>query len=114
MDIATWIFEAYANLLELSGLLSCTYQIHHWEFECLVDRVDFVFQENSDTSIFKVTGDRDPGYGSTSKMLAESAICLAKDNLDNKFGVLTPSYAMGDHILDRLISKAGLSFSKIK
>lgn len=74
----------------------------------------FVFQENSDTSIFKVTGDRDPGYGSTSKMLAESAICLAKDNLDNKFGVLTPSYAMGDHILDRLISKAGLSFSKIK
>ena len=74
----------------------------------------FVFQENSDTSIFKVTGDRDPGYGSTSKMLAESAICLAKDNLDNKFGVLTPSYAMGDHILDRLFSKAGLSFSKIK
>ena len=74
----------------------------------------FVFQENSDTAIFKVTGDRDPGYGSTSKMLAESAICLAKDNLDNKFGVLTPSYAMGDHILNRLISKAGLSFSKIK
>mgnify|MGYP001164299838 FL=1 len=74
----------------------------------------FVFQEKSDTAIFKVTGDRDPGYGSTSKMLAESAICLAKDNLDNKFGVLTPSYAMGDHILNRLISKAGLSFNKIK
>jgi short subunit dehydrogenase-like uncharacterized protein len=47
-------------------------------------------------------------------MLAESAICLAKDNLDNKIGVLTPSFAMGDHILNRLISKAGLSFSKIK
>ncbi|MFL2597998.1 MAG: hypothetical protein ACJ0P4_08950 [Flavobacteriaceae bacterium] len=32
----------------------------------------------------KVTGDMDPGYGSTSKMLAESAVCLAKDKLPNK------------------------------
>ena len=74
----------------------------------------FVFDEESNASVFKVTGDRDPGYGSTSKMLAESAVCIAKDNLEAKFGVLTPSYAMGDHILNRLISKAGLTFSKIK
>ena len=74
----------------------------------------FVFDEESNASVFKVTGDRDPGYGSTSKMLAESAVCIAKDNLEDKFGVLTPSYAMGDHILNRLISKAGLTFSKIK
>ncbi|MFL2622449.1 MAG: saccharopine dehydrogenase family protein, partial [Candidatus Marisimplicoccus sp.] len=56
----------------------------------------FVFDEHSNSSIFKVTGDRDPGYGSTSKMLAESAVCLAKDNLDNTFGIITPSYAMGN------------------
>ncbi|MDA8547199.1 saccharopine dehydrogenase NADP-binding domain-containing protein [Flavobacteriaceae bacterium] len=74
----------------------------------------FVFDEESNASVFKVTGDRDPGYGSTSKMLAESSVCIAKDNLEDKFGVLTPSYAMGDHILNRLISKAGLTFSKIK
>jgi len=74
----------------------------------------FVFDEESNASVFKVTGDRDPGYGSTSKMLAESAVCIAKDNLEDKFGVLTPSYAMGDHILNRLISKAGLTFNKIK
>lgn len=74
----------------------------------------FVFDEESNASVFKVTGDRDPGYGSTSKMLAESAVCIAKDNLEDKFGILTPSYAMGDHILNRLISKAGLTFSKIK
>src|SRR5210317_128699 len=74
----------------------------------------FVFDEESNASVFKVTGDRDPGYGSTSKMLAESAVCIAKDNLEDKFGVLTPSYSMGDHILNRLISKAGLTFSKIK
>ena len=74
----------------------------------------FVFDEHSNSSIFKVTGDRDPGYGSTSKMLAESAVCLAKDNLDNTFGIITPSYAMGNNILERLVSNAGLSFKKIK
>ena len=74
----------------------------------------FVFDLEGNESIFKVTGDKDPGYGSTSKMLAESAVCLAKDKLDDKYGVLTPSYAMGNNILNRLISKAGLTFNKIK
>lgn len=74
----------------------------------------FVFQKDGNKSIFKVTGDRDPGYGSTSKMLAESAVCLAKDRLEENYGVLTPSYAMGDNILNRLIAKSGLTFSKIK
>ena len=74
----------------------------------------FVFQVDGNKSIFKVTGDKDPGYGSTSKMLAESAVCLAKDELEERYGVLTPSYAMGDNILNRLISKAGLTFKEIK
>ena len=73
----------------------------------------FVFKNSGDKSIFRVTGDRDPGYGSTSKMLAESAVCLAKDKLEDKFGILTPSYAMGENILRRLSSKAGLTFSKV-
>ncbi|MEM0994836.1 MAG: saccharopine dehydrogenase, partial [Bacteroidota bacterium] len=58
-----------------------------------------------------VTGDRDPGYGSTSKMLAESAICLAKDELSEVGGVLTPAVAMGDALLKRLQNHAGLTFS---
>jgi len=53
----------------------------------------------------------DPGYGSTSKMLGESAVCLAKDILPGSSGILTPSIAMGDAILDRLQKNAGLSFS---
>ena len=57
-----------------------------------------------------VTGDRDPGYGSTSKMLAESAICLAKDDLPNVSGMLTPAVAMGDALLERLTANAGLTF----
>ena len=60
----------------------------------------------------KVTGDKDPGYGSTSKMLGEAAVCLAKDK--NKCpqiaGVLTPSVALGDPFLDRLCDNAGLTF----
>ena len=61
--------------------------------------------------IARVIGDMDPGYGSTSKMLAESAICLAKDNLTDYNGVITPSVAMGDSLLKRLEDNAGLTFT---
>lgn len=60
----------------------------------------------------KVKGDRDPGYGSTSKMLAECAVCLALDaeKLPKNFGLVTPSVAMGEVLLERLVEHAGLSF----
>ena len=58
-----------------------------------------------------VTGDRDPGYGATSKMIAESAVCLAKDELDTPTGVLTPAVAMGQRLIDRLQQNAGMSFT---
>ncbi len=59
----------------------------------------------------KVKGDRDPGYGSTSKMLAESAVCLAKDNLESGGGCHTPSSAMGEALMSRMTERAGLRFS---
>jgi len=59
----------------------------------------------------KVTGDRDPGYGSTSKMLGESAVCLAHDELTASGGSLTPVSAMGESLLQRLTENAGLTFS---
>ena len=58
----------------------------------------------------RVTGDMDPGYGSTSKMLAESAVCLAKDERITGGGIWTPASAMGDKLLQRLQGKAGLTF----
>ena len=58
----------------------------------------------------KVVGDNDPGYGSTSKMLAESALCLAFDKLPENCGVVTPSIAMGKQLLERLRNNAGLDF----
>ncbi len=63
----------------------------------------------------KVKGDKDPGYGSTSKMLAESAVCLAVDReqLPDRYGVLTPSTAMEDVLLGRLVQHAGLTFEVV-
>jgi short subunit dehydrogenase-like uncharacterized protein len=57
-----------------------------------------------------ITGDRDPGYGSTSKMLAECAVCLAFDEVSSEGGVLTPVAAMAEPLFDRLQRNAGLSF----
>ena len=65
------------------------------------------------TAFAKVIGDSDPGYGSTSKMLAESALCLAFDNLPENYGVVTPSFSMGDKLLNRLNENAGLKFELI-
>jgi short subunit dehydrogenase-like uncharacterized protein len=51
----------------------------------------------------------DPGYGETSKMLAESALCLASDDLPQRAGQLTPAVAMGSALIDRLV-RAGITF----
>ena len=58
----------------------------------------------------RIKGDRDPGYGSTSKMLAEAAVCLGKDDLPDTFGSLTPASAMGDALLERIQVNAGVTF----
>ena len=71
----------------------------------------YVTYKDGSSSIAKVTGDMDPGYGSTSKMLSESAICLAIDKLDSLDGVITPSTAMGENLLKRLKNKSGLTFN---
>jgi short subunit dehydrogenase-like uncharacterized protein len=65
------------------------------------DRVDAV-----------VTGDRDPGYGCTCKMLAESALCLVQD-VDGAGGVWTPGALMGTTLRDRLAARAGMTFTPV-
>jgi short subunit dehydrogenase-like uncharacterized protein len=63
--------------------------------------------------IVGVKGDKDPGYGSTSKMIAEAALTLVQnvDRTTTGGGVYTPAPAMGDALLDRLVEHAGLSFT---
>jgi len=56
-----------------------------------------------------VRGDRDPGYGSTSKMIAECAIGL-REAPDVKGGIWTPGAAMGNRLIERLVDHAGITF----
>jgi len=57
-----------------------------------------------------VRGDRDPGYGSTSKMIGECAICLLRDTPEIPGGIWTPGAAMGVSLIKRLVDHAGLTF----
>jgi short subunit dehydrogenase-like uncharacterized protein len=68
--------------------------------------------ECADGRTFKasVKGDRDPGYGSTSKMIAEAALCLAETQSDG--GVWTPGAVMGHTLMTRLTANAGLMFMR--
>ena len=58
-----------------------------------------------------VKGDRDPGYGSTSKMISECAICLLRDTPDVPAGFWTPGAAMQHKLIKRLVDHAGLTFA---
>jgi short subunit dehydrogenase-like uncharacterized protein len=60
-----------------------------------------------------VSGDQDPGYGTTSKMLAESAVCLAHDAdmLDVHGGFWTPASCFGMTLLPRMEARAGMRFA---
>ncbi len=65
---------------------------------------------SGDMLMTSVSGDRDPGYGSTSKMLAEAALCLLMNPGLGSGGVQTPAAAMGQPLIDRLQAHAGLTF----
>jgi short subunit dehydrogenase-like uncharacterized protein len=71
-------------------------------------KVVFVGEGGGKRVVTEVSGG-DPGYGETSKMLAESGLCLAFDELPDRAGQLTTAAAMGDALLDR-VQKAGIRF----
>ena len=63
----------------------------------------------------KVTGDRDPGYGSTGKMLGQAAACLALDidKAATPGGFWTPATILGDRLIQRLADHSGLTFELV-
>jgi len=65
--------------------------------------------------VTRVTGDRDPGYGSTAKILGEAGACLAQDISPSEVagGFWTPATAMGDALRARLVQHAGLTFAAV-
>jgi short subunit dehydrogenase-like uncharacterized protein len=66
--------------------------------------------ENGQVLKASVSGDRDPGYGSTSRMIAESALCLLRDATGTPGGIWTTAPALGDKLIKRLVDNAGLRF----
>lgn len=74
---------------------------------------DVLFAGSNDSGaviLASVKGDRDPGYGSTSKMIAETAVCLLKNPKAATGGIWTPGAALGQLLITRLQDNAGLSF----
>jgi short subunit dehydrogenase-like uncharacterized protein len=71
----------------------------------------FVGEDEDGSSLrAAVTGDKDPGYGSTSKMITESALCLIEDVPTLPGGIYTPAAAGGTALIERLKAHAGLTF----
>ncbi|MGR4865793.1 saccharopine dehydrogenase family protein [Caulobacter sp. LARHSG274] len=58
-----------------------------------------------------VKGDKDPGYGSTSKMIAQAALCLVQESPELAGGIWTPGAAMQGKLVERLEREAGLRFT---
>ncbi|MGQ0529130.1 MAG: saccharopine dehydrogenase family protein [Panacagrimonas sp.] len=75
-------------------------------------RVRFVGRGGGQRVLTEVSGG-DPGYGETAKMLAESALCLARDRLPKRAGVITPASAMGNKLIERL-QAAGIEFKVLE
>lgn len=75
-------------------------------------KVVFVGEGGGRRVVTEVKGG-DPGYGETSKMLAESGLCLAFDQLPQRAGQLTPAAAMGEPLLERL-QEAGIAFDVVE
>jgi short subunit dehydrogenase-like uncharacterized protein len=75
-------------------------------------RVRFLGVSNGTRIVTQVSGG-DPGYGETSKMLAQSALCLAHDQLPQTAGQVTPAVAMGDALTGRL-QREGIRFEVVE
>ena len=71
-----------------------------------------MFCADVDNKVIKasVAGDMDPGYGSTSKMITESAVCLLKEADGLPGGIYTPASSLGKRLIKRLQDNAGLTF----
>jgi short subunit dehydrogenase-like uncharacterized protein len=66
---------------------------------------------NGNKLVLKVEGDRDPGYGSTAKMLAQAVLCLSKDIPDLNGGFWTPASALNEPLIERLAKHAGVTIA---
>lgn len=76
----------------------------------------YALSGNGETLQCKVTGDRDPGYGATAKMISQAALCLARDVNESQCagGSWTPASSMGVTLMQRLEQHAGMQFAVVE
>ena len=76
----------------------------------------YALSGSGETLQCKVTGDRDPGYGATAKMISQAAICLARDVDGSQCagGSWTPASSMGATLMHRLEQHAGMQFAVVE
>lgn len=125
---ATLMTSALAGFLFASAFKPSRYLLEHFVFpqpgEGPSDRTQeqgyfdlrmIGFTDNDQRIKVSVKGDRDPGYGSTARMIAQAGLCLAKDISDNELpgGFWTPSTAFGFRLLTRLKKFAGIEFNAL-
>ena len=72
--------------------------------------------ESGQSLTVRVSGNRDPGYGSTAKMISQAGLCLAQDvsKADKPGGFYTPAALFGERLIERLQSFAGLTFDVVE
>lgn len=101
-----WLLKKYVLPASGEGPDQATRESGRWEI-VLIGEMD-----DGTTMRVLVEGEGDPATDSTSRMLVESALCLAEDaeQIQVGGGSWTPAAAMGDLLLDRLMSHAGLRF----
>ncbi len=85
----------------------------HEQLNGMFDMRFYATTDNGRNIVTQVIGDRDPGYGSTAKMLSQAAICLAKDVPDLPGGFWTPASALNQHLIERLDKHAGVKIQQI-
>jgi short subunit dehydrogenase-like uncharacterized protein len=83
------------------------------QLEGMFDMRFYASLSNGEEQVVQVKGDRDPGYGSTAKMLSQAALCLAKDVPDVAGGFWTPASALGEHLISRLAEFAGVDVKEM-
>jgi short subunit dehydrogenase-like uncharacterized protein len=84
------------------------------------DEGDFEFHfiartRSGDRLTMVVSGDRDPGYGASSRMIGEVAVCLARDLPKSALpgGFWTPGASIAEKIIPRLVESAGMKFDLV-
>ncbi len=108
----TFLYKAVRNFLPKPGQGPSREKIQSGSFEFWF----YGWNQPEEVYLFRLSGKRDPGYGATARMLAESGVCMVKDRskTPDLSGFLTPASALGESLIKRLEKYADMRFSDVQ